>query len=421
MAGVARLGQAGRDPDEIMAELASKRDHDVRWEDGRAFGAVYDGGPGVREIAERAASLFLHENALNTRAFPSLGQIQSETVSWTAGLLNGPDTTSGFLTSGGTESILCGVKAARERARSERGIEAPEIVLASSAHAAFHKGAHLFGLTVRKAPVRDDWTADVDAMADLVNENTALVVGSAPQYPQGVIDDIPAIAALASSVGASCHVDACMGGFVLPFAEMLGRDVAPWDFRVEGVTTISADIHKLGYAPKGVSVILHRTKELRKYQTFVFNDWLGGFYASPNLQGTRSGLPMAAAWAVMQYLGVDGYKDLVKTTLDNADEMRAGINAIDGLRVLGDPTFQLIAIAADPDAGDPIDVFALADALDRRGWHMDRQGPPDSLHATVSNSNVGVIGDYLDALQASVDEVRGTTTDDRSTNYATLD
>ena len=421
MAGVAALGQQGRDPDEIMAELAAKRDNDVRWEDGRAFGAVYDGGPGVREIAERAASLYLHENALNTRAFPSLGQIQSETVSWTAGLLHGPDTTSGFLTSGGTESILCGVKAARERARAERGIEAPEIVLPSSAHAAFHKGAHLFGLTVRKAPVRDDWTADVDAMAELVNENTALVVGSAPQYPQGVIDDIPAIAALATSVGASCHVDACMGGFVLPFAEMLGREVAPWDFRVDGVTTISADIHKLGYAPKGVSVILHRTKELRKYQTFVFDDWLGGFYASPNLQGTRSGLPMAAAWAVMQYLGIDGYKELVQTTLENADDMRAGINAIDGLQVLGDPTFQLIAIAADPQAASPIDVFALADALDRRGWHHDRQGPPDSLHATVSNSNVGVIGDYLEALQAAVDEVRGTTTDDRSTNYATLE
>lgn len=421
MAGVAHLGRQGRDPDEIMAELASKRDNDVRWEDGRAFGAVYDGGPGVREVAERAASLFLHENALNTRAFPSLGQIQSETVSWTAGLLNGPETTSGFLTSGGTESILCGVKAARERARAERGLEAPEIVLSANAHAAFHKGAHLFGLTVRKAPVRDDWTSDVDAMAELVNENTALVVGSAPQYPQGVIDDIPAIAALAASVGASCHVDACMGGFVLPFAEMLGRDVAPWDFRVEGVTTISADIHKLGYAPKGVSVILHRTKELRRYQTFVFDDWLGGMYASPNLQGTRSGLPMAAAWAVMQYLGVDGYKALVETTLANADEMRAGVAATNGLRVLGDPTFHLLAIASDLTADDPIDVFALADALDRRGWHLDRQGPPDSLHATVSNSNVDVIDDFLAALRASADEVRGSTADDRSTNYATLE
>ncbi len=418
---MATFGQLGRNPDEILADLAAKRDGDIRWEDGRAFGAVYDGGPGVKEVAERAATLYLHENALNTRAFPSLAEIQRETVGWTADLLHGPETTAGFLTSGGTESILCAVKAARERAKAERGITTPEIVLAESAHAAFHKAGHLFGLTVRKAPVLDDWTADVDAMAELVGDNTALVVGSAPQYPQGVIDDIPAIAALASSVGASCHVDACMGGFVLPFAEMLGRDVQPWDFRVEGVTTISADIHKLGYAPKGVSVILHRTKELRRYQTFVFDGWLGGLYASPNLQGTRSGLPMAAAWAVMQYLGIDGYADLVRETLDNADAVRAGINAIDGIRVLGDPGYHLLALASDPKADNPVDVFALADALTERGWMMDRQGPPDSLHATVSNSNSGIVNEFLADLAAAVAEVGETTTDDRSTNYATLE
>jgi glutamate/tyrosine decarboxylase-like PLP-dependent enzyme len=415
------LNQHGRPVDEVIDELGAKRADDVKWEDGRAFGMVYDGGPGVHEAAERAARLYLHENALNTNAFPSLRSIQSEVVGWTAGLLNGPESASGFLTSGGTESILCGVKAARERGRIERGVTEPELVIAASGHAAFHKGAHLFGLTVRKAPVRDDWTADVDAMAELVNDNTVLVVGSAPQYPQGVVDDIPAIAALARSVDANCHIDACMGGFVLPFAEMLGRDVPPWDFRVDGVTSISADIHKLGYAPKGVSVILHRTKELRRYQTFLFDDWLGGFYASPNLQGTRSGLPMAAAWAVMQHLGIEGYRELTQTTLENADRMRAGINAVDGIRVLGESRYHLVAMSHDPESADPVDMFALADALERRGWFHDRQGPPDSLHSTVSNSNAGVIDDYLIALQACVDEVRGTGTDDRSTGYATLE
>ena len=413
--------QQGRAVDDVIADLEAKRGHDVRWKDGRAFGMIYDGGPGVHEAAERAAMLYLHENALNTMAFPSLGQIQSEVVRWTADLLHGPETAAGFLTSGGTESILCGVKAARERGRAERGITAPEMVVAESAHAAFHKAAHLFGLTLHKVPVRDDWTADVDAMAARVNENTVLVVGSAPQYPQGVMDPIPEIAALAASSGANCHVDACMGGFVLPFVELVGRDVPAWDFRVEGVSSISADIHKLGYAPKGVSVILHRTKELRKYQTFVFDGWLGGFYASPNLQGTRSGLPMAAAWAVMQHLGIDGYVELTKTMLANADRMREGIRAIDGLTVLGEPTYHLIAMAADPDHDDPIDVFALGDALQRRGWFHDRQGPPDSLHSTVSNSNAGVIEDYLVALRESVEEIRGTSTDDRSTSYATLE
>jgi glutamate/tyrosine decarboxylase-like PLP-dependent enzyme len=415
------LPQRGRPVDEVIADLEAKRVNDVKWTEGKAFGMIYDGGPSVHEVAERAATLYLHENALNTKAFPSLGQIQSEAVAWTASLLHG-DGAAGFLTSGGTESILCGVLAARERAHAERGITEPEIVLAESAHAAFHKGAHLFGLTVRKAPVRDDWTADVDAMADLVNDRTVLVVGSAPQYPQGVVDPIPEIAALAASVGANCHVDACMGGFVLPFVEMLGRPVPPWDFRVEGVHSISADIHKLGYAPKGVSVILHRSKELRRYQTFVFDGWLGGFYASPNLQGTRSGLPMATAWAVMQHLGIEGYTELTRTTLANADAMRAGIAAIDGVRVLGDGTYHLVAMSDDPaSAGPPVDVFALGDALLARGWFHDRQGPPDSLHSTVSNSNTGVIDRYLEDLADCVAEARGQRVDDRSTSYATLE
>ncbi|MEM8619197.1 MAG: aminotransferase class V-fold PLP-dependent enzyme [Actinomycetota bacterium] len=419
------LGQSGRAVDDVIAELTDKRANDVRWADGKTFGMVYNGGPGVHEVADQAARLYLHENALNTQAFPSLGAIQREVVNWTADLLHGRDLeegpAAGFLTSGGTESILCSVLAARERAAAERGVTEPEIVLAESAHAAFHKAAHNFGLTVRKAPVRDDWTADVDAMAELVGPNTAVVVGSAPQYPQGVQDDIPAIAALAQSVGANCHVDACMGGFVLPFAEMLGRNVQPWDFRVPGVTTISADIHKLGYAPKGVSVVLHRTKQSRKYQTFVFDGWLGGFYASPNMQGTRSGLPMACAWAVIAHLGIDGYVDLTRQTLENADRFRAGVAGIDGIHVLGDGQFHLVALAADAAFEPQIDMFALGDALLARGWFHDRQTPPDSLHSTISNTNTGVIDDYLADLAECTASVVGERTADRSTNYATLE
>ena len=212
-----------------------------------------------------------------------------------------------------------------------------------------------------------------------------------------------------------------MGGFVLPFVERLGRDVPPWDFRVEGVTTISADVHKLGYAPKGVSVILHRTKASRRYQTFVFDGWLGGFYASPNLQGTRSGLPMAAAWAVIQHLGIDGYVELTRQALENADRMREGIAAIDGIRVLGDGRYHLIGMASDPEAERPVDVFALGDALLERGWFHDRQGPPDTLHSTVSNSNTGVIEQYLADLAECVEAVQGLRAQDRSTNYATLE
>ncbi len=408
------------DKKEILEALSAMREGDVRWQDGRTFGMVYDAGPEAHEVVEAVAAMFLHDNALNTMAFPSLGRIQSEVCAMAAELLHGPEA-SGFMTSGGTESILLAVKSARERCREERGITEPEMVLPTSAHAAFHKAAHYFGLTVHKVPVLEDWTADVAAMADAVNDNTVLVVGSAPQYPQGVMDPIPELAALAQSVGANFHTDACMGGFFLPFKEMLGEPVPPWDFRVEGVTTISADLHKLGYAPKGASVLLHRTKALRRWQTFVFDDWLGGFYASPGMQGTRSALPMACAWATLRHLGLDGYQRLTRLTLDTRARMVEGIKATPGLAVLGQPEAQLVAMVVAPGYEDALDIFAVGDALHQRGWFHDRQSPPDSLHSTVSAGNAPVIEQYLTDLAECVAEVGGTRLADRSTNYATLE
>ncbi len=412
----------GRPAYEVMADLTDRRSHDVKWADGRTFGLVFDGGEDVREVAEEAARLFFHENALNTLAFPSLGSIQSEICSWTADLLHGSGA-AGFLTSGGTESILCAVLAARDRAKVERGLTDPVMVLPISAHAAFHKGAHMFGLRTRTVPVTADWTTDLDAMNDAVGPDTALVVASAPQYPQGTVDPVREVATLAANVGASCHVDACMGGFVLPFAEMNGCTTQPWDFQIEGVTSISADLHKLGYAPKGASVILHRSRELRKYQTFDFDGWLAGRYITPNMQGTRSGLPMAAAWAVMQYLGIDGYRRLVNTTLETADSIRAGIRAIEGLRVLGDPVHHLLAMSTEPTGEDEtrrIDIFALGEALANLGWHLDRQGPPPSLHMTVSAGNAKVVDEFLTDLSAVAEQVRGVTAGEAG-QYATLE
>ncbi len=405
----------------VLAALTEKRARDARWQDGRTFGMVYDGGPEVQEVAHAAAELFLHENALNTHAFPSLAEIQSEVVGAVADMFHAPPGAAGFMTSGGTESILMAVKAARERGRLERGVEAPEMVIASSAHAAFHKAAHYFGVRVHKVDVDRDWRADVEAMAAHVGDSTVLVVGSAPQYPQGVIDPVPELAQLAAAVGASMHVDACMGGFVLPFMEMNGENLPPWDFRVDGVTTISADIHKLGYAPKGASVLVHRTKELRKHQTFVFDDWLGGFYASPGMQGTRPGLPMATAWAVMHHLGTDGYRRLTQTAVDAARRMVAGVRALDGLTVLGEPQAQIVTIAIAPAWQRRLDAFELGDALHARGWFLDRQTPPDSLHATVSAGNAPVMDEFLADLRACVTETLGKRAGDRATNYATLE
>jgi glutamate/tyrosine decarboxylase-like PLP-dependent enzyme len=414
------LPYRGQSKAQILDELTAMRTGDVRWQDGRTFGMVYDAGPEAHDVLEAVAAMFLHDNALNTIAFPSLGRIQSEVVGITADLLHGANA-AGFITSGGTESILMAVKAAREQARVERGITAPEIVLPISAHAAFHKAAHYFGLTVRKVGVRADWRADVSAAAQAINDNTVLVVGSAPQYPQGVIDPIGELAALAADAGCNFHTDACMGGFVLPFMEQLGEPVPPWDCRVEGVTSISADIHKLGYAPKGASVLLHRSKDLRRHQTFVFDDWLGGFYASPNMQGTRSALPMACAWAILHHLGTEGYLRLTALTLDARRRMVEGVRVIPGLAVLGEPEAHLLAITAAAGYEDVIDIFALGDALQERGWFHDRQKPPDSLHATVSAGNAPVIGDYLADLAACVSELGGTRLEDRSTNYATLE
>jgi sphinganine-1-phosphate aldolase len=415
------LPESGWSREEIVDTLTALRGDDARWQDGKTFGMVYDGGPELHAVVEDVARLFLHENALNTGAFPSLAKIQSDVVRITADLLHGDEDVSGFMTSGGTESILCAVKAARERGREERGITEPEMVVPASAHAAFHKAAHYFGIRVHKVPVRDDWRADVDAMAAVVGPSTVLVVGSAPQYPQGVIDPIPELAALAAEVDASFHTDACMGGFFLPFVEELGEPVSPWDFRVDGVTTISADLHKLGYAPKGASVVLHRTKALRRYQTFVFDDWLGGFYASPALQGSRPAAPMATAWATLHALGKDGYLRLAEATVDARRRIVAGIRATEGLDVLGEPEAQCLAIAAASGYEDVLDVFAVGDALLARGWHLDRQKPPDSLHATVSAGNAPVVDEFLADLAACTTEVGGTRLEDRSTSYATLE
>lgn len=406
---------------DVVAELRAMRTADKDWRGGRTFGLVYHAGEEVENVAREAMVLYMSENGLNSLAFPSIARMQREVVDALAHLLHRRDggrEAAGFMTSGGSESILLAVKAARDQARAERGVTRPNVVLATSAHAAFHKAGHDLVVEMRPVPVRADWRADVDAMADAIDADTALVVGSAPQYPQGVIDPIPEIAELALERGIACHVDACMGGFVLPFMEQLGYALPPWDFRVEGVTSISADVHKLGYSPKGASVLVHRSAALRRYQTFVFDGWLGGLYASTGIQGTKPAAPIAAAWAVMHHLGLDGYRRLVELTLDATRRLVAGVQAVPGLQVLGEPDAQCVAIAAT-DAST-VDVFAVMDLLSARGWHLDRQSPPDSLHATVSAGTAGAIDDLLTDLRAAVAEAGSARSPDRRTDYAPM-
>jgi glutamate/tyrosine decarboxylase-like PLP-dependent enzyme len=398
-----KLPAKGRSAAAILDELDAMQAEDVDWKSGRAFSLAYYPGPDAYALGGEACARFQSSNALNTAAFPSLRRMQAEVVAMMADLLNGDSEAAGFMTSGGTESILLAVKAARERGR-ERGVTTPEMVLPTSAHAAFEKGAKYFGVRSVRVPVRDDFRADPRAMADAVTPDTVLLVGSAPQYPQGVVDPISGIAALAAGHDVNCHVDACMGGVTLPMLERLGHAIPPFDFRVPGVTSISVDLHKYGYTAKGASVLLHRNKELRRHQTFVTDDWLGGLYGSSGILGTKSGGPIAGAWAAMTYLGAEGYLHLTREARAATEALLAGLRTIPGLRVLAEPDATLLSFTCDDPA---LDAFAIGDALGKRGWVLDQQRPPPSLHCTVNAVHGPVIPEFLATLRTVVDELRG--------------
>ena len=386
---------------EVLAQVGAIGQSDLRWKDGRAFSLAYYAGPEVQEVADTAYAMYGSANGLNADAFPSLKKFQAEVVSTVNRWVHGDDTSAGFMTSGGTESILLAVKAARERGRKEFGISQPNVVLPTSAHAAFEKACYYFGLESRRVAVRADWRADVEAMSQSIDENTVLIVGSAPQYPQGVVDPITEIAALARARNINCHVDACMGGVTLTFLERLGGVIPLWDFRVEGVTSISVDLHKYGYTSKGASVILHRNRQLRSYQTFTTDNWLGGFYGSSGVLGTKSGGPMAAAWAVMNYLGDEGYLRLTESARSTTRQLAQAIQGIDGLQLRAIPDSTLLSFGAQG-----FDIFAVADELALRGWYVDRQAPPDSLHCTVNAVHHQVIEEFIVDLRHAVAKVQ---------------
>lgn len=413
------LQNAGMSPEAIFTHLDELKHDDVRWRDGRAFTLVYYAGADVLAVAEEAYRRYSTENALNTDAFPSLRTIQSDVVAIVGEWLHAGNEGAGFMTTGGTESILMAVKAARERGRKDLGITQPNVVLPTSAHAAFEKGCYYFGLASRRIAVEADWRADVAAMEAAIDDNTVLVVGSAPQYPQGVIDPIVDIAALAAARNINCHVDACMGGVTLTYLARLGEPIPPWTFAVPGVTSISVDLHKYGYTAKGASVIMHRNKQLRSHQIFVTDNWLGGLYGSSGVLGTKGGGSMAAAWAVMHYLGNEGYMRVTAAARHACLQLAAAVVAIPELSIRAEPQATLLAFGAADDT--QLDVFALAGALWRRGWYVDRQGPPPSLHCTVSAVHDGKIEEFVADLRASVDEVLAASQRGQQGAYGTVE
>jgi glutamate/tyrosine decarboxylase-like PLP-dependent enzyme len=430
----ARLPEQGLDAAVVLDRLAALRTDDRDWRGGRVFSLVYSAGDRVHDLLERAATLYSAENALNTGVFPSLGRMQADIVSITTGLLGGDRLPAaaaadirGFLTSGGTESLLQATRTARDWGRARRGVTRPNMVLATSAHAAFEKAAHYFDVETRRIPVRPDFTADVDAMADAVDDQTVLVVASAPTYPQGVIDPVAELAAMAAARGVLCHVDACLGGFLLPFLGRLGHVTAEWDLAVPGVTSISADLHKYGYASKGISVLLYRDRPLARLQPFVTTNWLGGLYGSPSMAGTRPAGPIAAGWAVLHHLGEDGYLRLAEDAFRAATVVKAAITRTPGLALRGAPDATVLAFGGALDDAAPghpgrIDSFALGDALaERGGWFFDRQSHPDSLHATVQAGHLAVVDQLSDDLAtvAAALGASGARAEDRSTTYGT--
>ena len=367
---------------DVFEGLEAMRTRDVRWREGRAFSLAYHAGAEALAVAEEAYRRFSGENALSTDAFPSLKQIQAEVVAMAGVWLGATPSSAGFMTSGGTESILMAVKAARDRLLTERQIRQPNLVRPTSAHAAFAKAGAYFGVEVRRVVVGSDWRADVAAMQSQVDKNTVLIVGSAPQYPQGVVDDIVGIAKIATDAQINCHVDACMGGVTLAYLQRLGENIAPWNLQVPGVSSISVDLHKFGYTSKGASVIMYASKHLRSFQGFVTDDWLGGVYGSSGVLGTKSGGSMASAWAVMHFLGDDGYLRLTRQAREATLQLATVIRNTPELVLRAEPESTLLCFGAqDPSA---LNVFAVADELSKRGWYVDRQTPPDSLHCTVN-------------------------------------
>jgi glutamate/tyrosine decarboxylase-like PLP-dependent enzyme len=294
------------------------------------------------------------------------------------------------------------VKTARDWARANKPeVTTPEMVLPVTAHPAFDKAGHYFAVRVVRTPVREDFTADVPALKAALTPNTILIAGSAPSYPHGVVDPITELARLAQEKGVLFHTDACVGGFMLPFVRELGYPVPSFDFSVPGVTSLSADLHKYAYAAKGASLVLYRNPELRRYQFSVYTDWPGGIYVSPSMTGTRPGGPIAAAWAIMHYLGHEGYLDIVRTVMGTVIKLRNGIERIEGVKVLGDPTMSILAIGSDE-----LDVYQVADELTLRGWHLDRQHFPACLHLTVTHAHAQVADEFLQDLADSVKAVK---------------
>jgi sphinganine-1-phosphate aldolase len=399
------IPQQGRAYQDVLSTMTSFCREDVNYLDGRTWSLVYHLGEDHTRFLQQAHNLYFNENALNPMAFKSLKRFEHEVVSMAGSLLHGEKDVVGTMTSGGTESCLLPVFTYREKALSRSGLRTvhPEMVAPETVHVAWAKAARYFGVKLVTIPVNRDYQMDLNRLEKKINRHTIMIVASAPGYPHGIIDPIAQIGEIAAKRQIPFHVDACLGGFLLPFMEQIGYTLPVFDFRVKGVTSMSADLHKYGFAAKGASVLLYRNMTYLRHQFFIHQNWPGGVFASPGLLGTRPGGPIAAAWAALNAIGQQGYKDIAGRIMGTTEKLIAGINAIDGLAVMGAPHASVFGYhSVDPK----VNIFAVGDVMDDKGWHIDRLQRPEGLHAMVTPAHENIADQYLADLAAAVDQVK---------------
>ncbi len=402
-----KIPEKGRSHAEVMAALDAYGAQDLPWREGGTFAYVYEAGRDVEALVKDAYMRYLTENALDPTVYPSLLRFENEIVAMAISHLRGDADCVGNFTSGGTESCMLAVKTARDYARAERDIAEPEIILPVTAHACFQKAAHYFDMKMRLVPVDPQtWKVRPEDMAAAITPNTILLVGSACQYAHGVVDPIPELGALALERNLLLHVDGCIGGFVLPYFRRLGVPVTDFDFSVPGVTSISMDFHKYAYAAKGASVILHRNKELRRHQIFTAATWTGYSVINPTIQSTKSGGPLAACWALLNYLGDEGYMRFAERKLKATRAVADMIRAHPDVRLLAEPESTLIAFTSDE-----FSIFPIVDLMRQRGWFVQPQlgymGSKENIHLSIDQSTVDVLDRFLPDLDAAIAEAKG--------------
>jgi glutamate/tyrosine decarboxylase-like PLP-dependent enzyme len=396
MSGLPENGAPWRELETRMHAMAAR---DVKWREGRTTMYIFNAGEDVERVKKAAYAMFSEENGLGPAAFPSIAQMERDVVGYGLALLNAPDGADGAMTSGGTDSIVMAVKAARDFARAKREAKGPlNIVAPYSAHPAFDKAGMMMDIEVRRAPVKQDFLADVDAMEKRIDASTIMVVGSAPCFPYGLIDPIEHLGALAVRKDIWLHVDACVGAYIAPFVRMNGVDLPAFDFSVAGVSSISGDLHKYGYASKGASTVFFRTKELKSFMPFDAGPWPLGRMVTPTLAGTRPGGAIAAAWAVANFLGVEGYRQKQRAVTDAREKIEAGVAKL-GFKVLGKPQLGIVAFAHEE-----ADCLALLGKMYQRGWVSAGLTDPRALHVMLSPAHREFADRYLEDLAAALAE-----------------